>query len=98
MIFTARMFDAEEAFQMGLINRLVEDENLLSEAEQMAREIARMPSGAVRMAKQLLRHGSHSTLEQVLDYEALVFHHRTRTKEHYEAVCRTLEQIQSSKR
>ncbi len=97
LIFTARMFDAEEAFQMGLINRLVEDENLLPEAEQMAREIARMPSGALQMAKQLLRHGSHSTLEQVLDYEALVFHHRTRTKEHYEAVCRTLEQIQGSK-
>ena len=98
LIFTAKMFDAEEAFQIGLINRLVEHENLLSEAEQMAREIAGMPPGAVRMAKQLIRHGSHSTLEQVLDYEALVFHHRTRTKEHYEAVCRTLERIQSSKR
>jgi hypothetical protein len=48
--------------------------------------------------KQLLRHDSHPTLEQVLEYEAPVFHHRTRTKEHYEAVCRTLEQIQGSKR
>lgn len=97
LIFTARMFDAEEAFQIGLINKLVEHDNLLPEAEQMAREIAKMPSGAIRMSKQLLRHGSHSTLEQVLDYEELVFQQRTRTKEHYEAVCRTIEQIKSSK-
>ncbi len=97
LTFTARMFDAEEALEIGLINRIAEPDNLLSEAEQMAREIAGMPPGAVRMAKQLLRHGSHSTLEQVLEYEAFVFHHRTKTKEHYEAVCQTLEQIKGPK-
>ncbi|MFC1535030.1 enoyl-CoA hydratase/isomerase family protein [Thermodesulfobacteriota bacterium] len=98
LAFTARMFDAEEAFQMGLINRVVEHENLLSEAENIANDITKMPSGAIQMAKQLLRYGNNSTLEQALEYESLVFQKAIRTKEHYEAVCRIIEQIKNRKK
>lgn len=97
LVFTARMIEAEEALQIGLVNQIVEHETLLSEAENMAQEIAKMPSEAIKTAKQVLRHGYHSTLEQVLEYESLVFLHNTRTKEHYEAVCRILEQIKKPK-
>jgi 2-(1,2-epoxy-1,2-dihydrophenyl)acetyl-CoA isomerase len=97
LAFTARMFDAEEALGMGLVNRVVDHDNLLSEADKMAREIARMPPGAIKMTKHILRHGYHSTLEQVLDYESLVFQQRTRTEEHYQAVCKIREQIKGSK-
>ena len=47
------------------------------------------------MTKRLLRHGGQSTLEQVLPYEGLVFQQRTQTKEHYDAVCATLEAIKN---
>jgi 2-(1,2-epoxy-1,2-dihydrophenyl)acetyl-CoA isomerase len=97
MAFTARTIDAAEAAQIGLVNRVVEPERLLKEAEELAHEIARMPAEAIRMTKRILRHGYQSTLEQVLEYESLVFQHCTRTPEHYEAVCKILDQIKSSK-
>jgi 2-(1,2-epoxy-1,2-dihydrophenyl)acetyl-CoA isomerase len=93
LAFTAKMFDAEEAARIGLVNRIVEPGLLLPEAEALAKEIAGMPPEAVQMTKRVLRHGSHSTLEQVLPYESLVFHHCSKTKEHYEAVCGILDRI-----
>jgi 2-(1,2-epoxy-1,2-dihydrophenyl)acetyl-CoA isomerase len=95
LAFTARTIDAQEAAQIGLVNRVVSHESLLSECEEMARAISEMPVGAIRMTKQILRHGHHSTLEQALPYEGLVFQHQTRTREHYDAVCRILEQLKS---
>ncbi len=95
LIFSARMFEAQEALEMGLINRIVDHDDLLTEAEHMADEIARMPPAAVQAAKKLLRHGSHSTIEQVLDYEALVFRQATQTEEHYNAVGRIMAQLKS---
>jgi 2-(1,2-epoxy-1,2-dihydrophenyl)acetyl-CoA isomerase len=95
LAFTARTIDAQEAAQIGLVNRVVGHDTLLPECEEMARNISQMPAGAIRMTKQILRHGYHSTLEQALPYEALVFQHQTRTGEHYEAVCRILEQLKS---
>jgi enoyl-CoA hydratase/carnithine racemase len=93
LAFTAKMFGAEEAARIGLVNRIVEPQLLLTEAEALANEIAGMPPEAVQMTKRVLRHGSQSTLEQVLPYESLVFHHCTRTREHYEAVCSILDRI-----
>lgn len=98
LVFTARMLDAQEALQIGLVNRVVAHEDLLEVAGQVAAEIARMPAGALRAAKQVLRHGSHSTLDQVLAYEALAFQNAAQTHEHYDAVCRRMEQIKSGGR
>jgi len=98
LVFTARMIDAQEALQIGLVNRVVATADLLMEAGKMAAEIARMPAGAIRAAKQVLRHGSHSTLEQVLAYEALTFQNAAQTQEHYDAVCKTIEQIKNAGR
>ena len=81
---------------MGLVNRVVKHEHLMEEAEKMAEDISRMPPVAVRMAKQTLRHGYHSTLEQVLDYESLIFQTCARSKEHYEAVEKIMAEIQGS--
>jgi len=98
LIFSARMLDAQEALRIGLVNRVVASEDLIPEAEKLAVEIARMPAGAIRAAKQVLRHGSHSTIEQVLAYEALTFQGAAQTAEHYDAVCRTMDQIKNSRR
>ncbi len=93
LAFSARMFDALEAERMGLVDRVVEDRLLMEEAESLARTICQWPPEAVRMAKQVLRHGMQSTLDQVLTYEGLAFQSCTQTKAHYDAVCKTLQQI-----
>ena len=93
LAFTAKTIDAQEALHMGLINQVVPDNELMQVTEEMASQISSLPADAIQMTKRLLRHGGQSTLEQVLPYEGLVFQQRTQTKEHYEAVCATLEAI-----
>ena len=63
----------------------------------MVETISRLPREAIRRCKALLRHGSHSTLDQVMDYEGLTFRHLTRTEDHYRTVCDTLEKISTSR-
>lgn len=48
MILTGRPVDAEEAFAMGLVNRLVGPGEALDAAQQMAQEIAAFPQECVR--------------------------------------------------
>ena len=98
LIFTARRFDAQEAMTIGLINRVVPPEDLMPEAEKMAAQIAHFPPMAVASAKNLLRHGSQSTIDQVLDYETVVLQQMLQHPEHYKAICRVLEEIQSKKK
>jgi enoyl-CoA hydratase len=49
MILTGRPVDADEAYQWGLANRLVEDGTSRAEAEKLAREIASFPDVCLRM-------------------------------------------------
>ena len=55
LLFLGRPFDAAEALQMGLINRVVEDAVLMDEARKLARSVAQQPPGALLAAKRLLR-------------------------------------------
>lgn len=49
MILTGRSVTAEEAYQFGLANRLVDDAKSREEAEKLAEEIARHPQTCLRM-------------------------------------------------
>ena len=55
LLFLGRPFDAAEALQMGLINRVTEDASLMDEARKLARAVAQQPPGALLAAKRLLR-------------------------------------------
>jgi enoyl-CoA hydratase len=48
---TCRRFKASELLQMGLLNRIVGREALMGQAMELARNLARMPRGALREAK-----------------------------------------------
>ncbi len=51
MFFTGRQFDASEARQMGLVNRVVADDKLESTVEEMARAMAENAPLTLRCAK-----------------------------------------------
>jgi enoyl-CoA hydratase/carnithine racemase len=97
LAFTANDIDAQEAYRIGLVNRVVPFEELMSVSEAMANEIAALPKEAIVMAKRILRHGSQSTVEQSLPYESLVFHYCTGTAEHYKTVCETIARLKGAK-
>ncbi|MDA8139991.1 MAG: enoyl-CoA hydratase/isomerase family protein [Desulfobacteraceae bacterium] len=98
LVFTAKMILPPEALEIGLVNRVIPHDRLMEEAEALAQQIAQMPAGAIRAAKAVLRHGSHSTIEQVVAYESLVFQTATQSQEHYDAVCRIMEELKEKKK
>ena len=61
---------AEEAVDLGMINKAVSTDELDSEVHKVARYYAQAPTKAVGMMKVMLNRSSTSTLEHVLDYEA----------------------------
>ncbi len=54
MALTGRIYDAQQALQMGLVNNVVPADRLMEEARTLAEEIASNPPLAVRSTKQLL--------------------------------------------
>lgn len=70
LILTAGIIDADEAFEIGLVNKVVTDENLAHEAEAMAKTIAAQAPIALRYAKEAVNKGLDLTLEQGIRLEA----------------------------
>ena len=97
LIFTARPFDAHEALEMGAINKVFPHHRLIPEAKKMAKQIASMPPPAVQKSKEILRHGIQSTLEQVIQHEAIVFLDAVKTEEHQSALNKLLAQMRFEK-
>jgi enoyl-CoA hydratase/carnithine racemase len=86
LIFTSETIDADTALALGLLNHVVEHEDLMEKAQEIARKIAVRPPQAVRLTKKLLRRGTHATLEesmhQAAAYQALCHF----TEDHMEAL------------
>jgi enoyl-CoA hydratase len=64
LLLTGRLITAEEALQIGLVNRVVEAENLLSAAENIVLEILSQSPIAVRMSWEAMHRGMNMTLEE----------------------------------
>ena len=70
LILTAETISAEEAFEIGLVNKIVTKENLASEAEALAKTLASKAPIALRYIKEAVNKGLDLTLEQGLHLEA----------------------------
>jgi len=70
MVLSAEPIDAEEAFRIGLVNKVVSSEELLSAAEEMAKGIITKGPISLRYAKEAVNKGLDLTLEQGLRLEA----------------------------
>ncbi len=97
LIFTARPFDAHEALEIGAVDQVLPPHRLMPEAKKMAKQIASMPPPAIQKSKELLRHGMQSTLDQVIQHEAIVFLDAMKTEEHRSALNKLLAQMKLRK-
>ncbi len=87
LIYTGQFINAERAAAIGLVNRVVEPEDLMAEAKKMAAVIAAKPILAVRAAKETINHGLNMTLHEGLDLESL----------HWSYLCGTEDQKEGAK-
>lgn len=72
LLFTGRKVKADEALAIGLVNRVVEHEKLMPEAEELMQSILKNGPIAVRTCKELVDRGMAMSLADGLVYEAEV--------------------------
>ena len=72
LLMTGDFVTAQRAYEMGLYQRVLPQDQLLSEAMAFAEKLARGPAEALAVSKQAIALESTMTLEQALDHEARV--------------------------
>lgn len=70
LMFLGDRVSAQEAKEMGLINRVVEDDKLLEEAGKIAEKLASGPSMALGFMKKLVNRSILNDLDETLEVES----------------------------
>lgn len=91
LILTGEPIDAEEAYRLGLVDRVVPAEKLLDEARQLATALAERPPLAVRAAKRAMRFALEGPLSAGRDLEAALFGSLFTTEDRIEGTSAFLE-------
>jgi enoyl-CoA hydratase len=89
LILTGRHVLADEALQLGVVNRV--SDNALETAEELARAIIKNAPTAIGLAKEAVRRGLTTTLNDGLELEADLFGMAAMTKDMKEGVAAFLE-------
>ena len=91
LIFTGRTLRTDEALELGLLNKVVDDDSLAKEARSMALEIAANAPLAVQAAKRMMRMGETETFEQNVNHVYLQLLPLFRTRDFAEAMTSFVE-------
>jgi enoyl-CoA hydratase len=73
LLFTGANIKAGEALQIGIVNRVVPQENLMRETLALAEKIAGNAPLAVKAAKKAVNRGGQCDLDTAINYESEVF-------------------------
>jgi enoyl-CoA hydratase len=95
LILTGEMIDAQEAYRIGLVNKVVPAAQLLAESEKMLRGILAMGPLAVRLALEAVDQGLEMTLDEGLLLEANHFGLLAATTDMKEGLTAFLEKRQA---
>jgi len=96
LYFLGEKFDAQEAYRLGFVTRLVATDQLEAETRSLARRLARGPRVALRYMKKTLNAAEVDRLEDILDMEAFCQVRAAQTEDHREAAKAFLEKRPNS--
>jgi 2-(1,2-epoxy-1,2-dihydrophenyl)acetyl-CoA isomerase len=85
LYFSGRPVDAEEALSLGLVNRVVPDDQLATVTRELAWSLAQGPAVALSLMKRNMNCAEGSGLAELLDMEAAHQVQTGRTVDHREA-------------
>ncbi|MFL6551771.1 MAG: enoyl-CoA hydratase [Chthoniobacterales bacterium] len=91
LILLGSRFDAKRAAELGLVTRVVPDQELLATATDTARELAEKAPAALQACKRLMRTSMRDQLERAVNLENEEFSARVRSAEAKEAFTAFLE-------
>ena len=91
MAFTNQPLNAEQALTLGLVSRVLPDEELPGAVAEMAERLAAGPTRALGLTKRAFNRALLARLETTLDYEAQLQEIAHRTADHEEGIAAFLE-------
>ena len=91
MIYTGRIIEAGEADRIGLLNALVEPEDLMPTAMELAGRLAKGPTVAIGLSKQNIRRNTTLSIEDALLNERRSGEICGRTEDAKEGLAATIE-------
>jgi len=86
VILNGRFLSAKEAFNAGLVTRVVPQEQFLSEAIRLAHEISKRPPMALQLAKEAINAVDEMALSAGLEYERKLFYSLFATEDQKEGM------------
>ncbi len=75
LIYTGNIIDAEEAYRIGMVNKVTTIETLSEETQKMAQKIASQAPLAVQYAKKAINEGVDTNIEAGIAIEVELFAH-----------------------
>jgi 2-(1,2-epoxy-1,2-dihydrophenyl)acetyl-CoA isomerase len=91
MVFFGDPITSADAERLGLLNRVVPNQDLEETSQGLAKRLAQGPSSAIRLAKRLLRENLSGDLDKALQREAESQKICLKSAEHQEAIQAFLE-------
>ncbi|GAX89281.1 enoyl-CoA hydratase-related protein [Effusibacillus lacus] len=91
LAMTGDKVTAEEAYRIGLVSKVYPAETFEADTMEYARKLAKLPTKAIGLIKRSMYKGLHMTLEETLEYEALVQEIAGSTEDHKEGVAAFFE-------
>ncbi|MFC1824813.1 enoyl-CoA hydratase/isomerase family protein [Thermodesulfobacteriota bacterium] len=91
LFFTGDMINAEQAENLGIVNRVVPDEQLEQETQALASRLSKGPTLAIGRTKKLINDGDKSSLEVQLENERQIQILSPQTEDYKEGVKAFLE-------
>lgn len=89
-LLQGKAFDAQEAFEGGLISAVTPPGQALAAAQATAAELSALPREALRLTKAMLKRADRAAIHDTLDFEADQFRARLHTQEAQDAFARFL--------
>ena len=73
MILTGDLIDAQEAYRIGLVNRVVPQTELMPQVKELAAKLAAKAPLAIKLAKNAIHTGLNISLDEGIEYENKLF-------------------------
>ncbi len=81
LLMLGERFDAQTAYEVGIVNQILVDENLQTVAYAKAQQLAAKPPQALRQTKMLLKRGNAKAIEETIEFELGIFGERLVSEE-----------------
>ena len=91
LLYFGEMMDAERAYQLQIVNKVVAHDQILSVAKELAEKLAEKAPVALRMMKLAINTGSNVDLESALTVEATAYDGAFATQDRKEAMAAFFE-------